>query len=143
VSYSYSPCAACSSVCVSEAGNTATHCNTLQHATTHMSYFLFAVCCLLLGTCGCEGTLQRAATHCNTLQHTAAHFNTPVVFLIAVCCTVCVNGRGSTATHCSTLQHTATHCSTLQHIAAHCNTLQHTATHCNTQVVFLIAVRCL
>jgi len=51
-----------------------------------------------------------------------------------------------TATHCNTLQHTATqafcrtvspvvdcvphneHCSTLQHIATHCNTLQHTAT---------------
>jgi len=59
-----------------------------------------------------------------------------------------------TATHCSTLQHTATcistcillyetrcrlavleyfitHCNILQHTATHCNTLQHTATHCN------------
>jgi len=66
------------------------------------------------------------------------------------------------ATHCTTLQHTAQRCntlhnaatpegmassssasdlqdrtntsmsSTLQHIATHCNTLQHTATHCNT-----------
>jgi len=37
------------------------------------------------------------------------------------------------ATHCNTLQHTATHCeSVLQHTATHCNTLQHTATHCNT-----------
>ena len=35
-------------------------------------------------------------------------------------------------THCNTLQHTAAHCSTLQHTATHCNTLQHTATHCNT-----------
>ena len=39
-------------------------------------------------------------------------------------------------THCSTLQHTETHCNTLQHTAqhtaAHCNTLQHTATHCDT-----------
>jgi len=39
-----------------------------------------------------------------------------------------------TATHCNTLQytatpqHTAAHCNTLQHL----NTLQHTATHCNT-----------
>ena len=46
------------------------------------------------------------------------------------------------ATHCNTLQHTATqgvcvwvtplvmhtHCNTLQHAATHCNTLQHTAT---------------
>ena len=32
-----------------------------------------------------------------------------------------------------TLQHTATHCNTLQHTATtHCNSLQHTATHCNT-----------
>ena len=57
-----------------------------------------------------------------------------------------------TATHCNTLQHTATrhtygsvltsslmdctlsvcHYNALQHIATHCNTLQHTATHCNT-----------
>jgi len=45
------------------------------------------------------------------------------------------------ATHCNTLQHTATHsihaatseCMHLMHAAAtHCNTLQHTATHCNT-----------
>jgi len=33
------------------------------------------------------------------------------------------------ATHCNTLQHTATH---LQHITTHCNTLQHTAAHCST-----------
>jgi len=41
-----------------------------------------------------------------------------------------------TATHCNTLQHTATQMqhtrNTLQHTATHCNTLQHTATHCNT-----------
>jgi len=49
------------------------------------------------------------------------------------------------ATHCNTLQHTATrknrphriatHCSTLQYAATHCNTLQHTehtVTYCNT-----------
>jgi len=61
------------------------------------------------------------------------------------------------ATHCNTLQHTATHCNksktsmrvtlskvpwssvyatthcnTLQHIETHCNTPQHIATHCNT-----------
>jgi len=36
-----------------------------------------------------------------------------------------------TATHCNTLQHTATHF-ILSLTATHCNTLQHTATHCNT-----------
>jgi len=30
------------------------------------------------------------------------------------------------------LLHTASHCSTLQHTTTHCNTLQHDATHCNT-----------
>jgi len=43
------------------------------------------------------------------------------------------------ATHCNTLQHTATYdlrtdalISTLQRTATHCNTLQHAATRCNT-----------
>ena len=46
-----------------------------------------------------------------------------------------------TASHCNTLQHTATLCCTLcillydlQHTATHCNTLQHTATHCYTHM---------
>jgi len=55
-----------------------------------------------------------------------------------------------TATHCNTLQRTATHtslqkneleqpysttqCNTLQHTATHCNTLQHTAKHYNTHL---------
>jgi len=34
------------------------------------------------------------------------------------------------ATHCNTLQHTATHCNT------HCNTLQHTATHSKMKECF-------
>ena len=49
-------------------------------------------------------------------------------------------GKWLTATHCNTLQHTATHLYhtadlfvwgnySLQHTATHCNTLQHTATH--------------
>ena len=39
-----------------------------------------------------------------------------------------------TVTHCkcNTLQHTAIHRSTLQHTAIHRSTLQHTAIHCNT-----------
>ena len=58
----------------------------------------------------------------------------------------------SPATHCNTLQHTATHCNSFSHslpflspsfshtqcmwgtsTASHCNTLQHTATQCNTR----------
>jgi len=67
--------------------------------------------------------------------------------------------RQRTATHCNTLQHTATPClheshemlisgagescvdNALQHTATHCNTLQHTATrtatHCNTLPVYV------
>jgi len=51
-------------------------------------------------------------------------------------------GTVCTATHCNTLQHTATHYraeserkrppTRVQHTATHCNTLQHTATHYHT-----------
>ena len=74
-----------------EDGETATHCNTLQHTATHCN------------------TLQHTATHCNTLQHfpsfaaqrllhTAAHSNTLQHFV----------------TRCNTLQ--ATHCNALQNM---------------------------
>jgi len=79
--------------------------------------------------------------HCNLLQHTAANCNYLPAYrwrsthacvsvthpLPSLCMRV-----NHTATHCNTLQLTATH---LQHTATHCNTLQHTAitaTHCNT-----------
>jgi len=53
--------------------------------------------------------------HCNTLQHALQHTATRA------------------ATHCKTLQPTATNCNTPRHTAAHCSALQHTATHCYTQ----------
>ena len=69
-----------------------------------------------------------------TLQHTATHCNTLQ--------RTATSPRAYrlcefvtlfyTALHCNTLQHTATHCSTLQHTAAHCRTLQNTAAHCRT-----------
>ena len=73
-----------------------------------------------------------------TLPHTATHCTCEYVAVCVVCCSVlrrhtCVSVY-DIATHCNTLQHTATHSTgaCLQHTAAHCNTLQHTATHCNT-----------
>jgi len=49
----------------------------------------------------------------------------------------CNGGQDHTATHCNTLQHTATNVcgynGGYDHTARHCNTLQDTATHCNTQ----------
>jgi len=107
--------------------DTATRCNTLQHAAS---------------------TLQHAASYCNIPHHTAAHL--PPKKRSDVHC-IC-----DTATHCNTLQHKVTyfnilhhnaiHCITsacrtrlacttffiLQHTATHCHTLQHTASCCNT-----------
>jgi len=92
--------------------HTATHCNTLDHTTTHSRN-------ALQHTATYCDTLQHTATHCNTLQHTATHScNTPE----------------RTATHGNTLQHTATRCNTLQHTAAHpqtCNTHENTQHSCN------------
>ena len=114
-----------------EDGETATHCNTLQHTATHCS------------------TLHYTATHCNILHYTATHYLT----LQHIPCFAAQRLRAlvamrmvrlqHTATHCNTLQHTATHCNTLQHFpsfaaqrllhtAAHSNTLQHFVTRCNT-----------
>ena len=68
---------------------TATHCNTLQHAATHCNMLQQnATRCIILQT----PRRQHTASHCNTLQHTATHCNIPQ----------------HTATHCNTLQHTAT-----------------------------------
>ena len=85
--------------------------------------------------------LHHIATHCNRLQHTTTSCNTmqhnaTQCHAFAVCClSAAVRGFEQVrhtqcskfATHCNTLQHTATHCNTLQHTATHCNTLQHTA----------------
>jgi len=43
------------------------------------------------------------------------------------------------ATHCNTLQHTATH----EALYARCNTLQHTATHCNTRDTLRSPLHCM
>ena len=109
--------------------------------------------------------LQHNATYCNILQHTAAHCSTrkrlPSTHEKDDCSYT--RERLRAATHCNTLQHTATHerdycsysgkslhhikptkrnyalqhtatyCNTLQHTATYCNIQQHTATHCNTQ----------
>jgi len=87
----------------------ATHCNTLQHTTTH---------CFLC-TMFPHQELQHTATHYNTLQHTVSY----------VLCSLIKS--------CNTLQHTATHdflCTMfphqdLQHTATHYNTLQHTVSY--------------
>jgi len=97
-------------------------------------------------------TLQQTATHRNTLQQLTNKTCTVICKCTHVTWTTHLQ---HTATHCITLQHTATthkqnmhsnmqmhtrdmdyspatHCNPLQHTASHYNTLQHTATHCNT-----------
>ena len=75
-----------------------THCNTLQHTATHFNTLQHATVQTVQSGMHC-GTMQRTATHCNTLQHKAtsrcADGRTPVSFpeketgvlqCVAVCC---------------------------------------------------------
>ena len=97
----------------------ATHRNTLQYTATHPQHFR--------AFCKHCNTLQHTATHCNTPQHTAPHRNTPQrtatqsqrfgVFRPFYVRQRCQDD--DIATHCNTLQHTATHCNTLQHTATY------------------------
>ena len=82
--------------------------------------------------------ITESAIYRNTLQRTATHCNMHCMQIWA--CSSSLSTSIQTATHCNTLQHTATrmqhtatHCNTLQRTATHCNTLQHTVTHCNMQ----------
>jgi len=81
-------------------------------------------------------TLQHTATHCNMLQHMAMCCNTlqhTTLIAVRILMSEAQFGEKIFATHCNTLQHTATHCNTLHHTATHCNTLQrHAATRYNT-----------
>jgi len=128
------------------------HTATLYRATSMFrSHFPASYC----------NTLQHAATHCNTLQHTATHYRVPNKLRRCYFASHFLpmspvgkahlagidmqdNGdetfsrRLSAATHCNTLQHTATlqatatYYKTMQHTTTPCNTLQQIATHCNT-----------
>jgi len=100
--------------------------------------------------------LHYTATHCNTHcnKHCNTHRRIVFCYIEQTACIPCLmtsqNTQQQTASHCNTLQHTATHIAelysvmlsrlrvfhvkrhpknTLQHTATHCNTLQHTATH--------------
>jgi len=92
--------------------HTATYCITLHHAVTNWNKLYI---------------LQSTATHCNMLHYTTRqhlragssrwrHHQGMNVSPLA-------------ATHCNTLQRTASLCITLKHTATRCNTLQHTARH--------------
>jgi len=88
--------------------HTATHCNTLQHATIKWLIHTQTI----LAKHHAEA-LQHTATDCNRLQQTATDCNIVQ----------------HPAPQCTTLHHTAKHCTKLH---TQCNTLHHTATYCTT-----------
>ena len=125
------------------------HCGTLQHTATHNSQ---------RGSVhrrGYKVLRQHTATHCDTLQHAAVPLHSFSVYrrgfgfqkwlhsrlrpAAATCCNIT-----GTATHHTTLQHTAPHCNALPQTIIHTRrcrcrrnyryhkTMHHTATRCNT-----------
>jgi len=106
-----------------------------------------AVCCSVLKCVGQRELEDRNATHYSTLQQISiCVYVYMYVYIYVYVATpgICIY----VATHCNTLQHTATHYNMhmysiyplpsatagnlLQHTATNCRTLQHTATHCST-----------
>jgi len=135
-------------------GDTATHCNTLQHTATHCNITLLPCALATLQhtvTQHCCSVHLRhcyTATHCSTLQHTATHCNTTH---LRYCVTLQQKTSADTATthrhtysklghsrgawgwlqHCNTT-HCSTHNSAIDCNIPHaCNTLQRSRTHCN------------
>ena len=118
--------------------NTLQHCNTMQYRAT--------LCCRSLDKAITLGNVALCNTQqlCNTLQHNAIYCN----FLLQVTRqgyhSWKRNNLQHTATHCHTMQYTATLCCrpidkaiTLANVAIrntqqHCNTLHHNAIHCNS-----------
>ena len=124
--------------------HTATHCDTLQHTATHCSIPASR-------RPACQEQRYPKALE----QHTSPHCNTlPLTLVLTAserpaCREQKKKKQITCASHCNTLQHTATHCSILQQNAAYQlesalhagskgsrndsrNTLQHTVSHCNT-----------
>ena len=101
--------------------NTVTHCNTLQHTATHYN--------TLQRTAKYRNTLQHTATHCNTLQHTATRMlfrSSPHINDMLFMSNPYINEMSFISfMSCGVELMTNT---ILQHTATHCNTLQHTAT---------------
>ena len=126
---------------------TATYCNTLQHNKTRCNLLQHALVVHAMHTYVNKQTCMHATHLCkrkHTHTHTQTHTHTSLQTHAF---------QGSTATNCSTLQHTASRCNTLQHNATHYNTLQyttihydtlhHTATHYNTlQRTAIAATHC-
>jgi len=132
---------------------TATYGNLLQLTATlrRLQWFHFLVT---------PFPCQRTATYGNLRQLTAIYCNTPQVAGVAFPIDVFPVWPSDAATHCITLQrsatrhrsqrfqlrvsplpcqHAATHCNSLQLTSTHCNSIHHTATHCNTPQVAAVS----
>jgi len=79
--------------------------------------------------CGATRKLSRSTPLVSFPSCLATHCNT--LQHTATYCNILLKLQ-HTATYCNALQHTATHCIALQRTTTHCNALQRTATHCNT-----------
>jgi len=151
----------CVAVCCSELQCVAVSCSVLQCAAEYCNGLQWvAVCCselqcvaVSVGTLFTRQIANYVAPHvmCVFTPHTHTHLT-----CWASWSSICgvMRAPTDTATHCNTLQHTATHCNTPHthtHLtcgaswfaicrmktvptdtATHCNTLQHTAKNCNT-----------
>ena len=100
--------------------HTATHCNTLQHTATHCNTRQHTATQRAVGSCLYALCLNQSKKAYRNTQLPQTNSDTVGVCLyVAVCCSVCCSvcllfdlvqkGTQHTATHCNTLQHTATH----------------------------------
>ena len=81
-------------------GSSATHCTTLQYTASHCNILQYsATHCV---------TLQHTTSHYKTLQHTATHCNLHNRNMMRMRATRRGSSATRTATHCGTLQCTAT-----------------------------------
>ena len=114
--------------------NTAAHCGTLQHTTTHCNSIHTHppphACTHLSKTPPppfVSNTLQHTATHRNILQHTAGTFGQQILTLPQALTNTHRKHHHLSVTLPAAFN--ATPCNTLQHPATPCNTLQHTHTY--------------
>jgi len=129
----------------------ATHCNalhrnTLQHTATHIYHvcsvkYIYRVCSVL--QCVAVRRMRKCTLDCpsrsNTHVYTHASFRT-CTHETSSRCSLLQNRGDMIATHCNTLQHTATH--SPRRALPHA--LQHTATNCTNDICVLqsVAVCC-
>ena len=137
-------------------GDTATHCNSLQHTIAHYNTDFFhhdrysgvlmgMRVCVCMYVCVCTYgvatvswllklyvSLENIGLFCRALlQKRPIVLRSLLMVASPYAHQMCRKCNICMCCAC-TLQHTAAHCNTLLRTATHCNTLLHTATHCHT-----------